>query len=262
MSLEDDILIERFLNGELSKEERKSFLERVNSDVEFKEHVTLEKQLRESLDENSWSFLEEDDNPEVTEFEAIYKSEETQELKKTIAQAQDEYNKTSVPKRKNWLAYSAAASVLIFIAYNVFNLSPKSNDALFSSYLQGTDLLALVDRSDSINQLAKAQVFFDKKEYQKTIEILTQVVDTSKNGNVYLYLALSQIELQKYDEAEVTLNKLINSNLLDAQKGYWYKGLLYLKSDQTEKTKEELQIIIDSSYFKNKEAKKLIKKLK
>ena len=38
MNLEDDILIERYLRNELSEEEKKSFLDRLDTDSEFKEH--------------------------------------------------------------------------------------------------------------------------------------------------------------------------------------------------------------------------------
>ncbi|MFD2568440.1 tetratricopeptide repeat protein [Pseudotenacibaculum haliotis] len=277
MSTEDDILIERFLNDELSKKEHKAFLERMENDVEFKERVTLEKQLHESLDENSWSFLEEDDNPEVKEFEALLKSKESQKIKQSIAEAQADYQGSSKDdtgdeialkkppsQKKNLWLYTAATAVLIFFVVNVFMLKPKSNEELFSKYIQKTDLFALIDRgyvgNDSL--LSKAQDYFDNKEYQKAADILTQVVDSSKNSNVYIYLAISQIELNEFDKAEKTLNKLILSRLLDAQKAYWFKSLLYLKTDQVEKSKKELQIIIDSSYFKSKDAKKLLKKLK
>lgn len=277
MSTEDDILIERFLNDELSKKEHKAFLERMENDAEFKERVTLEKQLHESLDENSWSFLEEDDNPEVKEFEALLKSKESQKIKQSIAEAQADYQSSSKDdtgdeialkkppsQKKNLWLYAAAAAVLIFFVVNVFMLKPKSNEELFSKYIQKTDLFALIDRgyvgNDSL--LSKAQGYFDNKEYQKAADILTQVVDSSKNSNIYIYLAISQIELNEFDKAEKTLNKLILSRLLDAQKAYWFKSLLYLKTDQVEKSKKELQIIIDSSYFKSKDAKKLLKKLK
>lgn len=277
MSEEDDILIERFLNGELSEEEHRAFLERMESDADFKERVTLEKQLHESLDENSWSFLEEDDNPEVKELEAILKSEESQKIKRSIADAQADYQnsdennsgdaiafkKPHSQKKKLWL-YVAAAAVLVFFVVNVFMLKPKSNEELFSKYIQKTDLFALVDRGyvDNDSLLSQAQDYFNNKDYQEVADILSQIVDSSKNSNIYIYLAISQMELNEFDKAEETLNKLILSRLLDAQKAYWFKSLLYLKSDQVEKSKKELQIIIDSSYFKKKDAKKLLKKLK
>ncbi len=260
MSFEDDIFIERFIKNELSKEEETSFLERMETDASFKEKVDLEKQLFDSLNEDSWSFIEDDEYPEVKEYESLLKSKETQDIKNTISQVQSDYSKAQTNKKRNWFLYAAAAVIVVFFSVNLYTSSNESNQDLFAFYLQKTDLLALVDRSES-NELSKAQEYFDTKEYAKASAILSQVVDTTENGNVYLYLALSQIALKEYDKAEATLNQFIKSNLLDAQKGYWYKSLLYLKSNQTEKSKKELKTIINNSYFKKEEAKALLKEI-
>lgn len=261
MNLEDDILIERFLNGQLSEEENTSFLERMKSDAKFKDQVTLEKQLSESLNDDSWSFLEDANDPEVKEYEAILRSKESQHIKKSITEAQVAFSKSHESKKKNWLAYAAAAVITVLIVLNIFSNDEIDSQELYKNFLNKTDLLALVERSDYSN-LSSAQEYFDKKNYKEAARILSLVVDSLNNANAYLYLAISQIELKEYSNAESTLGQLINSDLLDAEKGYWYKSLLYLKSDQTQKLKEELKTIISNSYYKKEEAKKLLSKLK
>ena len=52
MSLEEDILIEKYLKDQLSDDERKDFLEKMANDVTLREKVAFEKQLFETLDEN------------------------------------------------------------------------------------------------------------------------------------------------------------------------------------------------------------------
>ena len=260
MSLEEDILIERYLRNELSKEERKSFVERMDNDVLFKEKVILEKQLSETLHEDSWSFLEETDHPELKEYEILLRSKETQALKESINEAHKEYKK-SQRFSKNWIFYVAAAVVIVFFSTTIFDFAPKSNQELFDKYMQKTDLIALVDRSGYDSIFSIAQKAFDNKNYQEVTSSLSQIVDSTKNSTVFLHLAIAEIELEKFDAAEKVLNKLINSNLLDNQKGYWYKSLLYLKSNQIEKSKKELNTIIENSYYKYKEAKQLLKKI-
>lgn len=261
MNLEDDILIERFLKNELSKEETQSFLDRFNSDIDFKERVILEKQLFDSLDENLWSFVEEKDSDQVKAYEAILKNPETQNIKRAVEEAQEEYNKSQKPS-KNWFLYLAAAVVIVLFSTLIFNTKTKSNQELFASYLQDTNLLSLVDRGQYDSVFNIAQTSFDNKEYSKVVNTLSGVVDTVKSGNAYIYLAISQIELKNYVNAEQTLDKLINSDLLDSQKGYWYKGLLYLKSDQIEKSKKELENIIQNSYYNFEKAKELLKEIR
>jgi len=260
MSLEEDILIERYLKNELSKEEKQSFIERMDNDALFKEKVILEKQLSETLHEDSWSFLEETDHPEIKEYEALLKSKETQALKEGIHEAHKAYEK-SQRFSKNWIFYVAAAVVIVFFSTTIFDFAPKSNQELFDKYMQKTDLIALVDRSGYDSIFSKAQKAFDSKNYQEVTSSLSTIVDSTKNSSVFVHLAIAEIEQGKFDSAEKVLNKLINSNLLDNQKGYWYKSLLYLKSDQVEKSKKELNTIIKNSYYKYKEAKQLLKKI-
>lgn len=260
MSLEDDILIEQFLKEELSEKERQSFMERLSSDASFREYFLMEKQLFYSLNEESWSFLKNSNAQEVEEYESVFKSAETQQLKQLILEAQESYTKSQNPK-KNWLFYVAAAAVITLFSVLLFNGNKQTHDELFASYLEKTDLLALVDRGGNDSIFSLAQVSFNKKNYTKVIHLLSPVLDSTKNSNVYLYLAISDIEIGAFSEAEGILNRLINSDLLDGQKGYWYKSLLYLKSNQLEKSKQELQLIIDSSYYKSRDALQLLKQL-
>ena len=262
MNLEEDILIERFLKNELSKEEKQSFVERMDADASFKEKVTLEKQLFESFDESSWSFLEEKNHPEVQEFEVLFRSDKTQQLKDAIVQSQNKYKASqTTTKKKKWIVYPVAVVILIFFSIVLF-FPQKSNEKLFASYLQKTDLLTLVDRASKDSTLSKVREFFDAQKYLQVTEILKNSIDTTRNSTIYIYLAISQMELEKFIQSEETLNQLIQSNLPDAQKGYWYKSLLYLKSGQLEKSKEELKNIIDNSYYKHKEARELLREIK
>jgi len=261
MRLEDDILIERFLKDDLSKEERTSFLDRLNTDSDFREYFELEKELFESLDDQSWSFIKENHSEEIQEYEKLLKSEESHKIKQAILEAQEQYNKAQQPS-KNWFLYVAAAVAIIIFSVLFFDSKSPTNQDLFSSYLQETDLLSLVDRGEYDSIFNITQTSFDNQEYEKVVNSLSQLIDSINNGNAYIYLAISQMKLENYSNAEETLNKLISSDLLDSQKGYWYKSLLYLKANQPDKTKKELQRIIDSSFYKFQEAKQLLKDLK
>jgi len=257
MSLKEDIFIERYLRDLLSNEEKQSFLERMNNDTLFREKVLLEKQVFQSLNKQEWSFVEASQNKEADELELIYKQVETQKIKHSISKANLAYKK----RKRNWLIYSVASMIAIILSVSIYKQQYKNNQELYIHYIENTELMNLVTRDKSV-EFSNVQEYFNKKEYVKVSSILSKVIDTAYNGNVYLYLAISQMELNQYTEATQTLNKLINSNLIDAQKGYWYKSLLYLKANQIEKSKNELEIIIEKSYFKKEEAKELLRILK
>lgn len=92
-----------------------------------------------------------------------------------------------------------------------------------------TNLPSFISREDANkNNLIKAQQLFENKEYEKVLIIFKRElkISDSPDGALYLYTGIAQLELDAYTEAEKTFNKLISSDLIDAQKGNWYKALL------------------------------------
>ncbi|WP_299159998.1 tetratricopeptide repeat protein [uncultured Tenacibaculum sp.] len=263
MSLEEDILIEKYLKNQLSEDERKGFLEQMSVDASFKEKVVFEKELFETLNENDWSFSENVNSEEVEELEAIFKSDAIKEIKESISLAQEEYKK---PKKSTVkLIYLAAASVaLIFTAYSLFFTVKTAPNELYAEYIQPNELYSNISRGegDLVQSLIEGETYFKEKKYAEALPIFIKVLPSNKNtASIYLYTAICQIELDKFVEAETTLNALINSDLIDAQKGYWYKSLLFIKSKQIEKAKKQLEFIIENNYFKYQKAEELLTKL-
>lgn len=263
MSLEEDILVEKYLKNELSDSERKSFLERMSRDLTFKEKVVFEKQLFETLNENDWSFSENVNLDEFEEVESIFRSDEINKIKESISIAHNEYKKPSRNIVK--LVYFAAASIaLLFVGYSLFFTVKSTPNELYTEYIQQNEIYSTITRGEgeSVKKLVEAETYFKEKKYTEALPIFIKELGSNKNtASIYLYTAVCQIELQKFEEAEVTLNSLINSDLLDAQKGYWYKSLLFIKANQLDKAKKELKFIIENNYFKHKEAKELLTKL-
>ena len=260
MKFEDDILIERFLDDQLSSEEKRSFLKRLDTDSDFKDYFELEKQLYDSFNDNHWSFIEDSSSDEILAYETLLKDPQTKKIQKAIEKANDLYHENQKPS-KNWLLYIAAAVVIALFSTIIFNnISPQEKD-LYAVYLQKTELLSLVDRGAYDSIFSTTQSAFENQEYEEVMNSLLPIIDSINNGNAYIYLAIAQLELERFEEAEKTLDEFISSDLLDSQKGYWFKSLLYLKANRLEKTKQELQGIIDSVFYKSEEAKQLLRDL-
>lgn len=268
MSLEEDILIERFLRNELSKEEHASFLKKVDNDSSFKELYFFEKELFESLNQESWSNISvEQQTKEIKKYDNLFNDEKTEKLKqeiKNILQKQKEKNKSKGQILK--LFYSTAAVVILLIAINFFFFNKTySTEQLYAEYIQKEKLLSFRVRGE--NELEKELILAEKKfrnnKFTEAIKLFNTELEKDKNYSLlYIYKAISHIELKEYDEAENILDKLISNNdLLDAEKGFWYKSLLYIKSNQISKAKNILNKIVENSYFKNKEAKELLSKI-
>jgi tetratricopeptide (TPR) repeat protein len=269
MNLEDDILIEQFLRNELSENERQEFLERVKNDSSFREQYLLEKQLFESFDKNDWSFAEKVNEKELNDYAAVFKSDEILNLKEVI---QNTKNKQSVGKQMNkgriislFSSLAAAVVIAIFVLKPILSPSVLDTNSLYISYSDFNNLPSFTERGidDTNNLLVDGEKFFKQKKYKEAVVTFEEFLKENKSeSGAYIYSALAQAELKNFDEAIEILDTLKKSDLIDAEKAYWYKSLVYLKSNQTEKAKKELQYIIDNSLFNKQKATELLDKLK
>ncbi|WP_179376765.1 hypothetical protein [Winogradskyella wichelsiae] len=258
--MEDDILIDNYLEGLLSKNEEKSFLERLKSNEEFKYKFKLEEQLFNALDENSWSFFK-NKNVEVNEYIHLLEQNDLQNLKKTLVDANSKFKaKNNNSKRKKLLYYLAAASIVVFLGFQFFFNKTVSNQELYYDYLALNDLPSFVSRSDEVTQLTEGQGFFEDKKYTEALDIFKSL--KQQDGTLEIYKGITQAELGHYNDAKETFNNLINSNLLDAEKGFWYKALTYIKADKVEAAKAILAEIISRKLYNHSEAKELLEKIK
>ncbi len=265
MNIEEDILIERFLKNELTPNEKALFVKRLSTEKILSEKVAFEKQLFETLNEKDWSYAQNVDSIEKKEFETLFKSDQTKNIKKVISESYQVYLKKRARKTRNWLLYSTSvAAAVIFITLYTFSLSEISSDQLYNSYLKDTKPNSSFVRGNKNTQktIAEAELLFEDKQYDKAIHLFSEaLVSNTENSAIYIFLAISNMELNRHKEAESILNDLIASNLINAQKGYWYKSLLYLKSKDLIRCKKSLQVIIDNSYYNYVKAKELLDKL-
>lgn len=261
MNLEDDILIENFLRNKLSEEDRNQFLKRIEEDKNFKEEFLIEKQLLEALNDDDWNFIKNINTSEIEEYEELFNSEKTIEVKNKIEEAFLIY-KTNI-KRKRIITFftSVAAVVLLLFVLNNFLNSSTDFEKIYVDNIELDKLPSFANRGkdNAVSNLIIAEKFFKEKKYKESVSKFNKALLSNKeNGSIYVYKAISEIELGQFSKAEETLNKLINSDLIDAEKGYWYKSLLFIKKKEIEKAKKLLNLIVDKSYYKYNKAKELL----
>jgi len=266
MSIEEDDKIIAFLEHRLSEEETKVLLERMESDIRFRESVLLEKQLWETQNEDSWSYVDKIDQSLLREYEVLFRSEDTITLKEAIKEASAQYHyQDKKPKSRKWISYLSAAVVLVFISISIFFKQGSTSEELYASYYDLNEIPSLVSRSNAGRSLLiEAQEFFEGKEYEKALAIFNEELPSvSENkGTLMIYKGVSEMELGKSKEAMITFESLSKTNLLDASKGLWYKALLLLKLNKPEEAKDVLNVIVKSSgNYKYKEAQELLAEL-
>lgn len=262
MNLEEDYLIERFLKDELSKDEREIVEARIASEPEFAQKVVFERQLFETFNEEDWSRIEEPDE-EVNAYAELFGTKESKTIEGVIASSAAAYKdaKTKTPRRPMWL-YAAAAAILLVLSFYFLLPGKVASEELYLTYLDKTELPSLVTRGDAAAEQMKGQGYFENREFEEAEQLFNDLIQNgSQNGAFYIYLSLAQAELGEFDEALATLDELIQSDLLDSEKGYWYKSLVYLKSDQSNEARRLLKLIIENGYYNQTLAEALLDEL-
>lgn len=264
MSLDDDIIIDNYLRNLINEKEQLDFEKRLESDIDFRENFNLEKNLRASQNSEDWSFVKKNTS-ESKDYKALLEEEDLKNLKKTLEKVSSEYNTKSSQGSIKWFYYLAAASIVLFLGFQfAFNQS-VSNQDLYNDYVSLNELPSFATRGEENTlgiQLIKGQEFFEAENYKASLAIFEPILNTTKtNASVFIYTGISQTELGEYKKAENTFNTLINSDLLDAEIGYWYKALLFLKTDRVDEAKTILNTIVSKSLYKQKKAKQLLKDL-
>ena len=268
MNTEDRILIEKQLREGLSEEEKATFLSRLAEDEDFRQEYELEKQLHENLNEADWSLIENKNTDAVREYAEMFKSKETTELSALLTDLASKHRHQQPGKGKGrqliWYSGIAAALLTGIITVMLLFQGPQSSSELYTAYLDPTELPSLRERGDDIDSfLAEAQAKFENGRYEEALIVFDQILQRSgePTGTIMVYQGIAQMETGQYVAASNTFDALINSNSIDATKGYWYKALLLLKQEKVAESKELLEKISSGNLYNAEKAKKLLEEL-
>ena len=236
------ILFEKFLNDELSEEEKKYFDLELHTNIDFKQEFEIYKNLNESLS----SKFENEEN-------------ET-ELRSTLNSLGKEFikdeKKGKLISMKRLRPLMVAASIALLIGFFLFN----NGSPVYSDFANHNNL-ELVVRSENNSAISKAEEAFNNKNYTTAFAQLTILEEQFPNDvEIKLHKGICLLELDKYSQAETVFNSISEGNSAFKNKAIWYKALTYLKQEQFDECKITLQTISESSE-EFELAKKLLKKL-
>lgn len=264
MSTQDDLLIEKYFRESLNKQEN-IFLEERKLDQEFNDRFILEQHLFKSLGDQEWSFAQNLNSEKVTKYQKLFEAPEIIILKSTLEEIR---NNQTVDFKNEFVwkpfAYAVAAVILVLIGVSSFNNSTTSSQELYSNYLDKGELTYYVVRSVSNDvSVDSAQQLFFKGKYKKALPYIQ--LQMEKPGvdlpAFQLMKGVSLIELKKYNDALVVFDQLIASDYLDAQKGYWYKGLLYLKKGEKQNAQNIFMKIKEEKLYNFEQASEILESL-
>lgn len=232
------LLFENYITNNLSKEEHLYFEKELANNTSLQEDFIAYK--------NTSLFLKNK-----------FKNEETRNKFKTNLNAisSNYFNKTQKKTIHFW-KYGAVASVLLLVGlFLLNNKTPNYNEVV------NYNTIELVERGSQNELLLKAENAYNSKNFKEAVLYFNKLLHkTPNNSEIQLYKGFSLIELNKFKEAEKTLQIIAEGNSVFKDKAIWYLALSKLKQKEYSSCIKFLKLISKSSNQYTK-AQKLINKL-
>lgn len=239
--LEKDLeLFEDYLSNTLSENEKEAFEIRLSSELIFKENFLAYKNTNEMLSQKF------DDTDRIA-------------FKNILAQQSDVFFKPKEATKKSFSFYKYAAVVVLLISAISFYImnSERPSYADYSDF----ESISLTQRSSANELVKKAEDAFNSKSFENASTYLKELIaQEPDNQELKLYLGIALIEINNFSGAFENLTSVASGNSVYKYEAHWYIALSYLKQNQYDKVKAELQKIPENAaeYSKTQE---LLKKL-
>lgn len=244
--LEYTQLIERYLDGEMTIEERIWFEQELKVDEQLALEFRLEIQIHEALSQE-----------DIIDFLG--------KLQKASSQIKGERKPHVVPLYRRTARVAAIITLLISLSGILYLTLPRdySSEKLFEHYYSYQRNEG-VTRSGNTN-LVEAVLRFQSGDFNGAVSMFDVILtEDSSNIAVQFYNGIAHIELQNYDEAIASFEYIIGHNQnLYVDHAEWYLGLCYLRMNEEEKAVAQFQSIAENNgNYHAGEAMDLLKKLK
>lgn len=246
--------IETYLSGEMTDQELAAFQELLDNDPELQKEVQSYREVDAYLGLNDWP--QKSNNLDQKEYAVAWQSLQARKVPEVIDQVLNKQPRSSF----SFWPLMAAASVILIIGLGWFFWQPSPTyQELFLAYYDPTELPSYTERgTETENQVAR---LYQQGDYDRLI-IQMEETDEPK-AELMLYYGVALLATNREEEAIDVFKEFVQSPLLDAQKGYWYMGLAYLKNGEEDLAIGAFRKLIASgSKYKQEETRKLIKALR
>lgn len=235
--MENDELINKYFEQQLSDQEKVVFESLLQNDSVFAKEVAYQKNVKKAITLN-----------------------EREALKQTLQSF--ETNKKQNNITQFW--YIAIVFLLFFGGLVWFQLMQDSPEKLYQEYYQSyPNVVAPAVRGDK-EQNIKSEAFYeyDSENYEKSLELFSKIYTDEALDYALFYQAMSLMELERHQEAIALFEKFETSyQTTFTPFVQWYKALSYLKIKDKEKAISILKKLSKKENPQQQMAKNLVAEL-
>lgn len=240
MNEERYLLFDKYLQGELTIEERNSFEKEVSENPEFAAEFRTFKEVMVEL-QNKFGHVQ-----------------EREAFKENLSDISDKHfnkNKPKVIKLNPWY-YAAAASAAILFGLFFFN---HNSDPNFEDFNQ-PEQAYFTERGDAALELKQAEDAFNSKNYKKAIPLFETILKENKSAEIHYFYGIALLEENQFVKAESVFNELKSGTSVYKNKAVWNLALSKLKQKDYKASKEIL-LTIPSDFEHYDKVEELLKEL-
>ncbi|MDC7996676.1 anti-sigma factor family protein [Gilvibacter sediminis] len=252
--------ISALLRGELSAEEAQSLQNRLEADPELMENYLLEKQQFTALDESQWLKANTADK-DFKKFHNAAQSDAVKNLNQHLETRKHSPTKVVPLYQRTYFKWVAAVAVIALVISGILLGGQDDPQTLYAQYIDMDDVPTLTVRSDRDSIYGILENQFQNGNYQEFLSNLKENDTLPANASLLLYEGLAYNELNDAPKAIETFDELIASDLIDAPRGYWFKALALIKSEDVNEAKTVLEFIVNNNLYNADKAKELLSDL-
>ncbi len=262
-------LLNRYLAGEMSKEEERSFENLISQNADLRAELDRQqKVLDKSIEEGALEYARMKKKLDQFHAEVISESSSFQEtVAQEIVSTPPPTNQkiTPTPVRKlspfKWVGAIAAALFVGLFAWYLMKPQLVSNEQLYAQYGE-TPEISFTQMGTSSNDLIKAEELFNQKKYKDALVVFDVHLEKEPNDfQVILYKGIAHMNQGEPAKARSAFKKVANSDTLFKTEGDWYQILHLLKQGKTKLCRKALKSFLQKDSNRKKEAQKLLDQL-
>jgi tetratricopeptide (TPR) repeat protein len=241
--------IQKYLDLDLSDKDMKRF----EADLEASPGLQADLNLYREVDEA------------IADTEVLAFRDQLNDLRKDSRQS-SVTKKVQIRFTRPW-HYAATAAVALILAIGFASIldRPLSNKDLLKKYYKPYEV-ALINRSNDAQldlMLRHAQQLYQEGEFSEAVVYFERVLEEKpEQVATNLYTGISYFEMEKYQAAGKSLNKVIeHHDNLYVDQADWYLAFCFLATEENDRARRQFARIASSNSFYRKDAEKILRKL-
>lgn len=161
----------------------------------------------------------------------------------------------------------AAASVALLIGLGAwllfFNHPDLNNDQLYAAnFAPYENVVHPIERGEQSEDLkSRAFTAYEDADYPLALELFEELQAQQVDSYIAFYEGIVLMQLNQHREAIPLLEGYLDDNGQLKDRAQWYLALSYLKLDELEKSKAQLETLVAQQGFKAEAARELLQKM-